>query len=34
MEGRIKHDLQDLEHWSIWMDLKTVFLSAPGVLIP
>ena len=27
MEGRIKHDLHYLEHWSIWMDLKIIFLT-------
>jgi putative colanic acid biosynthesis UDP-glucose lipid carrier transferase len=27
MEGRIKHDLFYLEHWSIWLDLKIIFLT-------
>jgi len=27
MEGRIKHDLHYLEHWSIWMDMKIIFLT-------
>jgi putative colanic acid biosynthesis UDP-glucose lipid carrier transferase len=27
MEGRIKHDLYYLEHWSLWLDLKIVFLT-------
>ena len=27
MEGRIKHDLFYLEHWSIWMDLKIIVLT-------
>jgi putative colanic acid biosynthesis UDP-glucose lipid carrier transferase len=27
MEGRIKHDLYYLEHWSLWMDLKIILLT-------
>ena len=27
MEGRIKHDIYYLEHWSIWMDIKIIFLT-------
>jgi putative colanic acid biosynthesis UDP-glucose lipid carrier transferase len=27
MEGRIKHDLHYLEHWSIWLDLKIIVLT-------
>jgi putative colanic acid biosynthesis UDP-glucose lipid carrier transferase len=27
MEGRIKHDLYYLEHWSVWMDIKIIFLT-------
>jgi putative colanic acid biosynthesis UDP-glucose lipid carrier transferase len=27
MEGRIKHDLYYLEHWSLWMDLKIIFMT-------
>jgi putative colanic acid biosynthesis UDP-glucose lipid carrier transferase len=27
MEGRIKHDLYYLEHWSVWLDLKIIFLT-------
>ncbi len=32
MEGRIKHDIYYLEHWSVWMDLKIIFLT-PVALI-
>lgn len=27
MEGRIKHDIYYLEHWSLWMDIKIIFLT-------
>ena len=27
MEGRIKHDLYYLEHWSIWMDIKIILMT-------
>jgi putative colanic acid biosynthesis UDP-glucose lipid carrier transferase len=27
MEGRVKHDLYYMEHWSIWMDLKIIALT-------
>jgi putative colanic acid biosynthesis UDP-glucose lipid carrier transferase len=27
MEGRIKHDLHYLEHWSIFLDLKIIVLT-------
>ena len=27
MEGRIKHDIYYLEHWSVWMDLKIIALT-------
>ncbi len=27
MEGRIKHDIYYLEHWSLWLDLKIIFLT-------
>ena len=27
MEGRIKHDLFYLQHWSIWMDIKIILLT-------
>ncbi len=27
MEGRIKHDIYYLEHWSIWLDLKIILLT-------
>jgi putative colanic acid biosynthesis UDP-glucose lipid carrier transferase len=27
MEGRIKHDLYYLEHWSLWMDLKIIAMT-------
>ena len=32
MEGRIKHDLYYLEHWSICMDLKIIFLTPLGTI--
>jgi putative colanic acid biosynthesis UDP-glucose lipid carrier transferase len=27
MEGRVKHDIYYLEHWSLWMDLKIIALT-------
>jgi Undecaprenyl-phosphate glucose phosphotransferase len=27
MEGRIRHDIYYLEHWSLWMDLKIIALT-------
>jgi putative colanic acid biosynthesis UDP-glucose lipid carrier transferase len=27
MEGRIRHDIFYLENWSVWMDLKIIFLT-------
>jgi putative colanic acid biosynthesis UDP-glucose lipid carrier transferase len=27
MEGRIKHDIYYLEHWSVWMDLKIIAMT-------
>ncbi|QDL54542.1 undecaprenyl-phosphate glucose phosphotransferase [Rhodoferax aquaticus] len=27
MEGRVKHDIYYLEHWSVWLDLKIIALT-------
>jgi putative colanic acid biosynthesis UDP-glucose lipid carrier transferase len=27
MEGRVKHDIYYIEHWSIWLDLKIIILT-------
>jgi putative colanic acid biosynthesis UDP-glucose lipid carrier transferase len=27
MQGRVKHDLYYLEHWSIWLDIKIILLT-------
>lgn len=27
MEGRVKHDIYYLEHWSLWMDIKIIALT-------
>jgi putative colanic acid biosynthesis UDP-glucose lipid carrier transferase len=27
MEGRVKHDIYYLEHWSLWMDLKIIAMT-------
>lgn len=27
MEGRIKHDIYYLEHWSLWLDIKIIFMT-------
>ena len=32
MEGRIRHDIFYLENWSVWMDLKVIFLTPLAVL--
>ena len=32
MEGRIRHDIFYLENWSVWMDIKVIFLTPLAVL--
>ena len=32
MEGRVKYDLWYLENWSLWLDLKILFLTAFNIL--
>jgi putative colanic acid biosynthesis UDP-glucose lipid carrier transferase len=32
MEGRIKHDIYYLEHWSLWLDLKIIFLTPIAII--
>jgi putative colanic acid biosynthesis UDP-glucose lipid carrier transferase len=32
MEGRIKHDIYYLEHWSIWLDIKIIFLTPLAII--
>jgi putative colanic acid biosynthesis UDP-glucose lipid carrier transferase len=27
MQGRVQHDIYYIEHWSIWLDLKIIFLT-------
>jgi putative colanic acid biosynthesis UDP-glucose lipid carrier transferase len=32
MEGRVRHDIFYLENWSIWMDMKIIFLTPVATL--
>jgi putative colanic acid biosynthesis UDP-glucose lipid carrier transferase len=32
MEGRIKHDLYYLEHWSLWIDIKIILLTPMAII--
>jgi putative colanic acid biosysnthesis UDP-glucose lipid carrier transferase len=32
MQGRVKHDLYYLSHWSLWLDIKIIFLTAFKIL--
>lgn len=29
MQGRVRYDLEYLRHWSLWLDLKILFLTVP-----
>lgn len=33
MEGRVKRDIWYIEHWSIWLDIRIVWLTAKTVII-
>ncbi len=33
MEGRIKRDIWYIEHWSIWLDIRIIWLTAKTILI-
>lgn len=34
MEERIKKDIWYIEHWSLWLDIKIMFLTAKSILFP
>lgn len=34
MEERIKRDIWYIENWSLWLDIKIIFLTAKSVIIP
>ena len=34
MEGRIKKDIWYIEHWSLWLDIKIIFMTAWSVIHP
>ncbi|UKK74826.1 undecaprenyl-phosphate glucose phosphotransferase [Segatella bryantii] len=34
MEGRIKRDIWYIENWSIWLDLKIIWMTAKSIIIP
>jgi lipopolysaccharide/colanic/teichoic acid biosynthesis glycosyltransferase len=32
--ARIEHDLFYIDHWSLWLDFKTLILTVPVILLP
>ena len=34
MEGRIKKDIWYIEHWSLWLDIKIICMTAWSVIHP
>lgn len=34
MEGRIKKDIWYIEHWSLWLDIRIIFLTAWSIVRP
>ena len=33
MEGRVKKDIWYIEHWSIWLDVKIMWLTVKNVFV-
>ncbi len=33
MEGRVKRDIWYMEHWSIWLDIRIVWLTIKSIFI-
>jgi len=34
MEGRVRRDIWYMEHWTIWLDLRIVWLTAKSLVKP
>ena len=34
MEGRVKRDIWYMEHWSIWLDIRIIWMTAKTIVIP
>ncbi len=34
MEGRVKRDIWYMEHWSIWLDIRIIWMTAKTIIIP
>jgi putative colanic acid biosysnthesis UDP-glucose lipid carrier transferase len=32
LQGRVEHDVWYMENWSVWLDLKIIFLTAYNVI--
>jgi putative colanic acid biosynthesis UDP-glucose lipid carrier transferase len=33
MEGRVKRDIWYIEHWSVWLDIRIIWLTAKTIFI-
>ena len=34
MEGRVKRDIWYIEHWSIWLDIRIIWMTVKSMIIP
>ena len=34
MEGRIRKDIWYIENWSMWLDIKIIFMTALSIVRP